>query len=45
MNRKLAELFAQFIFDSIVAAGGKLSTAHRCMGVWWEAIENGEFGQ
>lgn len=44
-NRKLAEQFAQFLFDAILTAGGERSTAHQCAAVWWRAIESGEFGK
>lgn len=42
-NRNIAELFAVFLFDAIIAAGGNRSTAHKCAAVWWEATENGDF--
>lgn len=43
-NRKLAELFADWMFNAILCAGGERSTAHKCAAAWWEAIEQGEFG-
>ena len=45
MKRKIAEQFAQFIFDSILNAGGQHSTAHYCAAAWWTAIERGDFGR
>ena len=45
MKRKLAEQFAEFMFNAIVTAGGNRSTAYHCVAVWWEAIERGDFGE
>lgn len=36
---RFVENFAAFFFRAIIDAGGAKSTAHKCLGIWWQAIE------
>ncbi len=37
---EFAAAFADFFFRAVLAAGGSRSTAHKCLALWWEAVED-----
>jgi len=36
---EFAQAFADFFYSAVILAGGSRSTAHRCLAVWWQAVE------